>query len=156
MVPVICNQSDLWVYSSRSHSNTKVCSQVWLFLDTMLECQHHNSRQQTHLNLQESHAPISVHLVQVWTVYRYYWNVWLFVHAVLQAMCDVMGSRDARECVKPVLSCLEHILKSHPLPSVLYKFEVVVSTATTQNKRSERWFLSLGFSIALCAGNSWL
>ena len=54
------------------------------------------------------------------------------MHAILQAMRGVMGLRDARECVKPVLSCLEHILKSLPLPSVLYKFEVVVSTAITQ------------------------
>lgn len=138
-----------------------MCSQLWLFLDTMLECQHHNSRQQTHLNLQESQAPISVHLLQVWTVYRYssFHEMYDCVHAVLQAMCDVMGSHDARECVKPVLSCLEHILKSRPLPSVLYKFEVVVSTATTQNKHSERWFLSLifpGLSFAVCADNSWL
>ena len=55
----------------------------------------------------------------------------------VQAMCDVLKSCNA-ECVKPVLRCLTYLLNWQPLPSMLYRFEVVVSIHIYRHKSQHR------------------
>ena len=54
---------------------------------------------------------------------------------VLQAMRDVLGCHNT-ECMKSVLRCVVLGLRCQPLPSVLYKFEVVVSVCSAKSSRN--------------------
>ena len=58
----------------------------------------------------------------------------------MQAMCDVLKSGNA-ECVNPVLRCLLHLLRCQPLPSVLYRFEVVVSLSADPTQSNMKTYL---------------